>query len=157
MSWPPKDNGGGNGGSGNGGKMMSLRLESDVGVNVGEFSKIPFDQIPENDGFTYNADLEIEVQEGGTVLIAATAGAVIPVGTTEEVRVACLIHKNGIPIRQNSMEKLLPPYCTAAASVIDKCVPGDKYIIYVLAEGGDNTSITIAAGDGVTGAEIAYL
>lgn len=158
MSFPPRANSGGSGGSGNAGKMMNLLLPANITVGQDEIAKVPFDQIPENDGFTWGADNEIEIQEAGTVIINASVGAVIAAGTVNEITVGGLIFKNGAPLRQNSNTKAKPPYCIAGVTVIDKCVVGDKYAFYVNAIGGDDTSITIASSsNGVTGLEISYL
>lgn len=156
MSFPDfSKGGGGGGGSTNAGKAMRLLLGSDLTVQQDGFTKMPFDQIPFNDGFTYNAELEVETQEAGTVLITASIGAVIPVGMTQDLTVGCLLFKNGLPLRQSSKTKLAAPYCIAEVTVIDKCVFEDKYVLYVTAIGGDAVDITISAE--VSALEIAYI
>lgn len=159
MSFPPRRDGGGSGGgSSNGGKMMNLILSEILTLGQDEFAKIPFDQIPENDGFTWGADDEIEIQEAGTVLINGSAGAAIAVDAVAEITVVGWIFKNGTPLRQNSQVKTKGPYCIAEVTVIDKCVVGDKYAFYVSAVGGDNPNVTISSSsNGVTGLEISYL
>lgn len=156
MSFPDFSKGGG-GGSTNAGNAMRLLLGADFTVPQDGFTKMPFDQIPFNDGFTYNVDLEVETPQAGTVLITASIGAVIPVGMTQNLTVGCLLYKNGVPLRQSSKTKLAAPYCIAEIAVIDKCVFEDKYVLYVTAIGGDDLDITISAGNGVSAMEIAYL
>lgn len=146
---------GAGGGSTNAGKAMRLLLGSDLTVQQDGFTRIPFDQIPFNDGFTFNADLEVETQEAGTVLITASIGALVPAGMEQGLTVGCLLYKNGLPLRQNSKTKLVSPYCIAEITVIDKCVVEDKYALYVTATGGDWVDITISAE--VSAMEIAYL
>lgn len=158
MSFPPRANNGGGGGSGNGGKMMKLTLSSNLTLGQDEFAKVPFDQAPENDGFIWGADDEIEIQEAGTIIINASVGAAISVDAVNEITVVGWIFKNGQPLRQNSKAKTKGPYCVAEVTVIDKCAVGDKYAFYVNAGGGDDLNVTIASSsDGVTGLEIAYL
>lgn len=156
MSFPKIYGGsGGGGGSAAGGKAMRLLLGADLTVQQDGFTRMPFDQIPFNDGFTYNVDLEVETPQAGTVLIAASIGAEVPAGMTQGLTVGCLLYKNGLPLRQNSKTKLVSPYCIAEVTVIDKCVFGDKYALYVTATGGDWVDITISAE--VSSLEIAYL
>lgn len=155
MSFPDFSKGGGGGGGTNAGKAMRLLLGADLTVQQDGFTKMPFDQIPFNDGFTYNAELEVETQQAGTVLITASIGAVVPVGMAQDLTVGALLFKNGVPLRQSSKTKLAAPYCIAEIAVIDKCVLEDKYVLYVTAIGGDAVDITISAE--VSALEIAYL
>lgn len=141
--------------AGGGGQAMRLLLGADFTVSQDGFTKMPFDQIPFNDGFTYNADLEVETPQAGTVLITASIGAVVPVGMAQDLTVGCLLFKNGVPLRQSSKTKLVAPYCIAEITVIDKCVLEDKYVLYVTAIGGDEEDITISSE--VSALEIAYL
>lgn len=160
MSFPSKGRGnGGDGGtpSGNSGKAMRLLLGEDMIVNQDEFKKVEFDQIPFNDGFTWNAELDVEAQEAGTVLITASIGAIVPVGMENQLTVGCLLFKNGQPMRQNSKTKLVGPYCIAEVCAIDKCVVEDKYTLYVTILGGDELTATITSDNGVTALDIAYL
>ena len=154
MSFPDFSKGGG-GGSAGGGQAVRLLLGADFTVAQDGFTKMPFDQIPFNDGFTYNADLEVETPRAGTVLITASIGAVVPVGMAQDLTVGCLLFKNGVPLRQSSKTKLVAPYCIAEITVIDKCVLEDKYVLYVTAIGGDEVDITISSE--VSALEIAYL
>lgn len=158
MSFPKSGGGsGGGGGPSNSGKAMRLLLDGNTQVNIGEITKIPFDQIPFNDGFSWNADLEVEAQEAGSVLIIASIGAIIPVGMVDEINVGCLLYKNGLPLRQNSKTKKEGPFCIAEINVIDQCVFEDKYELYVIVTGGDDATAEISAAVDVTALEIAYL
>lgn len=154
MSFPNLSKGG-NGGSVDSGQAMRLLLAADFTVQQDDFTRIPFDQIPFNDGFTYNAEFEAEAPRDGTVLITASIGAVVPAGLTEGLTVMCLLYKNGVPLRQSSNTKLVAPYCIAEVTVIDKCVSEDKYALYVTTTGGDLVDITISSE--VSALEIAYL
>lgn len=160
MSFPPRagnsDNG--NGGSGNGGKMITMGLSTTVESGQGEFRQILFDLQPDNDGFGWTENHEVEILEAGTILINASFGVAMANDAVNPITVVGFVFKNGVPLQQNSKTKTEGPYCIAPVTRIDKCAVGDKYTFYINAQGGDDLNVTIASSDnGVTGAQISYL
>lgn len=148
----------GPGPSGNSGKAIGLLLDDDLIVNVEQILEVPFAIERFNDGFTWDdTEKSVEVPFDGTVIITCDVGAVVPQGMESALTVASLVYKNGLPLRQNSTTKATPPYCTAAVTVIDKCVAGDKYVMYVTGTGGGALTYTVGSTNGITGMEIAYL
>lgn len=155
MSYPPNKNGGGGGGIGSSGSAIALRVTEPATMNVGEVAKVPFNAVLFNDGFDYSeATQEITISKAGTLIITGTVGCEIE-GDSTPYALTCFVFKNGEPIRQHASQSGAAPYTSAAVQIIDKCVVGDKYVLYATRTSG--ATYSLSSTDGLTGFELGYL
>lgn len=153
MSWPPENKEGGGGSPSASGKGIALRLSANVDINSDPIGVVPFNSVLFNDGMTYDpVTQEIEITEAGKIMITASVGGQ---GLTAQSSLSALLFKNGVQFRQFSQNRGVAPYTVAPLSVIDKCVPGDYYQLYVTCS--VTPTYTLRASDGMTGLELSYL
>lgn len=155
MSFPTSAGGIGGGGSGSSNKAIALRLSAPAVMNVGEIAKVPFDSVLFNDGFDYSSvTQEITISKAGTLVITGTVGCAVEDDNTPYA-LTCFVFKNGVPIRQHASQSGGAPYTSAAVSIVDKCVVGDKYEFYSTRTA--KVTYSLVANQGITGFEIGYL
>ena len=154
MSFPARNKGGGDNPQGE--KLaIGLLFSSNAVFNTGEIAPVRLNVERFNTGIAYNSTTgEITVPEDGTILINASLGALTQ---ATPFSITALVYKNGLPLRQHASSSGEAPYVSAEVTVIDQCVAGDEYILYVTDAGNDGQNYTLQAGNGVTGLELAYL